>query len=516
MRRIFMSAFVLIAVGVSVTLSATFIDADRTVAIDPGKGVDHQVDYEALAAFGPWDDRNYSLTREDLEYLPAGDAQMKTRVPAFFRVGLRREAKRLGLDTFVQYPLSAWNVFRQRYGGYLVDGVYYTQVRREGDRFVVMMEDGETVPPLAGEAVAIPSEVRVTSPEGAAESAIAISPVDTTRLVAGSNGPNGGQRMHYSTDSGATWTQVDLPLGGTCCDPTVEWSSDGQFAYTAALGSCSFSCNLLFYRSDDGGVTWTSLETETPGDPRRVVGTQADREFLHVDQSPASPFMDRIYMMWHKGNVMQMSRSADFGDSWNNFVFSSAPEDRGIAGDIATDRAGNVYYAWPTLNTPKIKVRKSSDGGASFGASVDVAKLDTSFSFPIPAPVTDRSPIASTWCGPTTTEPNRAFLRTTTLDYSWRIPGMVAIHGPSPRPTRLPTSTRSIAGSRSSQSVPMEWCTLFSTTRDEQWTVCRQTCSTPSRSMAAPIGPRRNGSPPRCPPTSTTASNSVITAGSIS
>jgi hypothetical protein len=213
MRRIFMSAFVLIAAGVSVTLSATFIDAARTVAIDPGKGIDLQVDYEALAAFGPWDDRNYSLTREDLEYLPAGDAQMKTRVPVFFRVGLRREAIRLGLGTFVQYPLSAWNVFRQRYGGYLVDGAYYTQVRREGDRFVVLMGDGGTVPPPASETVSIPSEVRVTSPEGAAESAIAISPVDTTRLVAGSNGPNGGQRMHYSTDSGATSVTL-TPDGG--------------------------------------------------------------------------------------------------------------------------------------------------------------------------------------------------------------------------------------------------------------------------------------------------------------
>ena len=83
-------------------------------------------------------------------------------------------------------------------------------------------------------------ESRVTSPTGAAESAIKISPADPDLVVAGTNGPLGGQRMHWSTDGGATWTQVNLPLGGTCCDPAVDWSSDGQFAYATALGNCGF------------------------------------------------------------------------------------------------------------------------------------------------------------------------------------------------------------------------------------------------------------------------------------
>ena len=58
---------------------------------------------------------------------------------------------------------------------------------------------------------------------------------NTDRVVAGSNGPGGGQRMHWSADGGESWSQVDLPQGSTCCDPAVDWSSDGGYAYATAL-----------------------------------------------------------------------------------------------------------------------------------------------------------------------------------------------------------------------------------------------------------------------------------------
>jgi hypothetical protein len=299
---------------------------------------------------------------------------------------MRRASPELQRSRDARYPLSALNVFRQSWGGYLIDGSYYRRAFRDGTRYYVSLDSALPESGTAGGADFVSGEVRVTSPRGAAESAIAINPGNTQELVAGSNGPGGGQRMHYSTDGGETWTQVDLPLGDTCCDPTVEWSSDGTYAYTAALGGCFiFFCELWFYRSDDGGATWTSLETETPGDPRRELGSQADREYMHVDQSPASPHQDNIYIMWHSGNVMRMSRSTDFGHTWNTVVFPDTTNDRGIAGDIATDRAGNIYYAWPAFNSRTIRLRKSTNGGLTFGATTVVATTQASFNFPIPA-----------------------------------------------------------------------------------------------------------------------------------
>lgn len=363
---------------------ATFIDKDRSVAIDNARGVDDLVDYTALVHFGPWDDRNYELTRGDLALLGANEAQIRTPIPAFFRVELRRSIPGLERENDVRYPLSALNVFRQNFGGYLVGETYYRKATREGERYYVDLDRSASAADSGPVTDALSGEARVTNPEGAAESAIAISPADTNLVVAGSNGPNGGQRMHYSADGGNTWTQTELPLGGTCCDPTVEWSSDGQYAYTATLGCFIIFCDIWFYRSDDGGVTWNSLEDITPGDPRREVAS-ADREFLHVDQHAGSPYKDNIYIMYHQGNVMQFAKSTDFGNTFTTLAFSSASEERGIAGDIATDRSGAIYYAWPAFNSRTIRVRKSTDGGVSFGPTKVVADTNAAFSYPIPA-----------------------------------------------------------------------------------------------------------------------------------
>ena len=79
---------------------------------------------------------------------------------------------------------------------------------------------------------------------------IKINPVDTNKVVAGSNGPGNGQKMHFSADGGDTWTETTLPGGGTCCDPTIAWSSDGTLVYAATLGNDNY-----VYRSSDGGDT---------------------------------------------------------------------------------------------------------------------------------------------------------------------------------------------------------------------------------------------------------------------
>lgn len=126
--------------------------------------------------------------------------------------------------------------------------------------------------------------------EPGAESAIAVSPVDSNRVIAGFNTDFPRQRMVYSTDGGATWSfAVDLP--SSCCDPTVGWSTDGLVAYTATLKNCSFSgCGVAAYRSTDGGQTWTNeVSLTTSG---------SDKEYLHVDQAPSSPYKDYVYLTW--------------------------------------------------------------------------------------------------------------------------------------------------------------------------------------------------------------------------
>jgi hypothetical protein len=251
--------------------AAALTAAATAQPVDPGRGVDPRVDYPSLAQLGPWDDRNYLLTREDLALLAPNEHELKDPIPVFFRVEMRKLNPGMPRSGAAQYPRSALQIFLMKYGGYLVAGQLYRNAVVRDDRFVVIQERGITPEELKRlTAEALTSDVRITSPTGAAESAVKIHPTDVNKVVAGSNGPGSGQIMWYSTNGGSSWTQAAaLPQGSTCCDPTVDWSSNGQYAYTSTLGGCGAVCNVWVYRSSDGGATWNDLATITPGDGRR-------------------------------------------------------------------------------------------------------------------------------------------------------------------------------------------------------------------------------------------------------
>ncbi len=368
---------------------ATLPAAAQTV--DQSRGTDARVDYSSLKHFGPWDDRNYQLTSEDLELLADNEAELYVLVPAFFRVELRRERPEMLRTGSVQYPRSSLPWFENRYGGYLIDGRLYDSVSYSEGGYLVDTESEEGVTPDEWKASkflhwrangeSLIGEVRVTNPTGAAESAIAISPVDTDKVIASTNGPGSGQKMHYSTDGGKSWLSGSELTGGECCDPTVGWSSDGSKSYVATLGS-----GVWFYRSGDGGQTWNDLEVDTPGDDRRELGSGVDKEYLHVDLEPTSPYLDRIYLTWHQGNVMYTAYSADLGNNWSTpHSFGTSSDVRGIGSDLVSDKNGNVYHIWPATSPRKIWSAKSTDGGANWAPNVEVATTEASYEFPIPA-----------------------------------------------------------------------------------------------------------------------------------
>jgi hypothetical protein len=363
--------------------------------IDSTRGVDPRVDYRDLARFGPWDDRNYRLTKEDLALLAPNEASLMDPIPAFFRVELRKQNPGMARSGEAQYPRSALQIFEMRYSGYLVDGKTYKGLEVRDGRFRVLTQDP---PPEEENEISLRTltgEARMTTPVGAAESSIEMHPLNSEIVIAGSNGPGGGQVMHTSANGGATWTQAAaLPLGGTCCDPTVEWSSNGALAYAATLGGCGAVCNVWFYRSNDNGQTWTHLETDTPGDPRREItaASTSDKEFLHVDKFATSAFRDNIYLTWHDNNTLRFARSTNFGNTWSAPIsISTGTTESGIGSDITTDRTGNVYYLWPATNSRRILLRRSTNGGTSFAATVQVATTNAGFDFPIPAIETRRA-----------------------------------------------------------------------------------------------------------------------------
>ena len=364
-----------------------FVDTKRSVAVDRARGVDRRVDYGSLLRFGPWDDRNYALTLRDLEALAPNEAELRVPIPAFFRVRMRQAWPELQRSGPAQYPRHAPEIFRAMFGGFLVDGRVYRDVKRTSRGYAVVLENGVAPGSEVPDPDAISGEVRVSSPNGGAESAIKVHPTDTNRMIAGTNGPVVGQTMYYSTNGGVSWTSSLLPQGGTGGDPAVDWSSDGTYAYATTLGNCNFNgCQVWFYRSNDGGVTWTGLESGTPGDPRReLTNNGSDKEFLHVDKHPGSPFKDRVYVCWHDANVQKFAVSGDFGNTFAVQSFPGGSAELGIGSDITTGKNGEVYYLWPAFNSRTIRMKKSVNGGSTFASSVVVASTQASFIFPIPS-----------------------------------------------------------------------------------------------------------------------------------
>lgn len=347
------------------------------VQIQQARGSDAGVDYASLARFGPWDDRNYRIKKADLAYLAANEADIREPIPAFFRVEMRKAFAARGIR-FDIYPRSALNGFLQQYGGYEINGKRYRYIEHKGaGRYQVYTE--EQFEELEADVTPnfLSGEQRITTPNGAAESAIAISPVDPNRVIAGTNGPGAGQKMWHSSNGGASWSgPVNLP-SGSCCDPTVGWSTDGAIAYTADLSGCGGSgCAVRFFRSTNFGQSWTkTVDLATTG---------SDKEYLHVDNHPASPHKDKIYVAWHEANIQKFRRSTDNGLSFGSTITLDG-NNRGIGSDITSDAAGNVYFFYPSNTLRQIRMVKSIDGGATFQTPRTVANTNASFDFPIPS-----------------------------------------------------------------------------------------------------------------------------------
>lgn len=326
------------------------------------RGKDQRLDYRSLTRFGPWDDRNYELSIEDLEWFSPNEEDLYPGIPAFFRIELRKEWPHLMRTGPAQYPRAALQVFRLRYGGLMRNGVIARRANAGPSRTPTTVD----------------GQLRLNDVLNADEITVEINPVFPLKVIAGSNssGAAFGQKMYYSADGGVTWNIADDGnsngiLDNTCCDPTVAWSSDGTIAYASAL---STAIGVNFYRSTDFGASWSLSKVITP--------SGSDKEFVHVDISPTSSHKDFIYLTYHNGNTMQFARSTDMGLNFTTLAFGSEPN--GIGSDITTDSAGNIYYLYASFGRT-VTLLKSTNGGLSFGLPVTVATTNAEFDWPIPS-----------------------------------------------------------------------------------------------------------------------------------
>ena len=218
------------------------------------------------------------------------------------------------------------------------------------------------------------------------ESDIRINFRNPDQVIAASNAVTSGgqQAQFYSSDGGATWGQTTLPLTAGDAfhsDPTVDWRSDGSaWSTTMGINSTATVLKLRAYKSTTGGSSWTFDSTFSGAQ------TTADKPMMWIDHSGASPFKDSIYACWHSGSPAYVNRRTATG-SWGTPAKVSGAESTGtaIGCDIKTNSAGEVFVFWPTTTNRRIVMRKSTNGGASWGKAVIVHTLFAEYDIGIPS-----------------------------------------------------------------------------------------------------------------------------------
>ena len=180
-----------------------------------------------------------------------------------------------------------------------------------------------------------------------------------------------GTGVSWSTNGGTTWAGDDHGPGGVgnSGDPAAcIRASDNRMlvGYISSAGGMGVDFSTNF------GATWQHRIVSTAG--------SQDKNHLHVDNSPASPFVGNVYNAWSNlgsgasANDIVFSRSTNGGDTWSSVVdisaaVASGSHDQGV--NLRTSRTGTVYACWSIYDSfpsdeTAIGLNRSTDGGATW------------------------------------------------------------------------------------------------------------------------------------------------------
>lgn len=253
--------------------------------------------------------------------------------------------------------------------------------------------DAQAIQAIPANVPASDRSLDVLPGSGQAESAIATHGPNV--IVAWNDGDGfggGSQAPHvqgygYSTDGGASFTDgASFPAPGG-----IQWTSDpvmtvnektGEFWYCGLVNPTAGTNGIGIVRGTFAGpvLTW-----DAPIIPVSVSNFTnfTDKQWMVADSSNGN-----LYITWTDffaaGNRIYFSRSTNNGASW------SAPlqmNSSGASGRVQGSRPvvgpdGEVYVVWKEIGTTALdlmQIRKSINGGASFGSIITAASYYDNF-----------------------------------------------------------------------------------------------------------------------------------------
>lgn len=271
-------------------------------------------------------------------------------------------------------------------------------------KYEFILNNGADASPGTTTSVSVGSNVDVSNECGPqSETFITIDPNQPNVLAAGSNEifrlP---MRGYYSSDGGATWGGVDLPLPPPKTKSGIDFGSDPTLAFDSR-GNVFYGYIVVFFgngngingtqmavaKSTDGGKTYP---TATFFDFENGTNHFNDKPMITADQNVASPFRDNVYIAWDAasggsiGGGVRVATSRDHGATFSTKrVDDLHGPGRSIGASPAVGPNGEVYVAWNDYVTNAIIFNSSFDGGNTWGTPVTVSPKTLPFDLRIPA-----------------------------------------------------------------------------------------------------------------------------------
>jgi hypothetical protein len=235
------------------------------------------------------------------------------------------------------------------------------------------------------------------------ETFIAVNPSHPKVLAAGSNEifrlP---MRGYFSSNGGADWGGVDLPLPLPIGSNGIDFGSDPSVAFDTS-GNLFYGYIVVFFgngkgikgtevavaRSIDGGQTYPSVAFFS-----FEGGTNHfnDKPMITTDTNSNSRFRDTVDIAWDAaagGSIGGGIRVASSSDHGATFTITRADDPSGPGRSIGASPAvgpnGELYVAWNDYSANVIAFNRSFDGGNTWDQQRMVASKVVPFDVAVPA-----------------------------------------------------------------------------------------------------------------------------------
>ena len=235
------------------------------------------------------------------------------------------------------------------------------------------------------------------------ETFITLNPSKPKSLAAGSNEifrlP---MRGYFSSNGGANWGGIDLPLPPPKGANGVDFGSDPTLAFDTrnnlfygyivvyfGNGAGVNGSEMAVARSTDGGKTYPSATFFSFEGGNNHFN---DKPMITADTNINSPFRDNVYIAWDAagggsiGGGIRVGSSTDHGGT---FTVTRADDPSGPGRSIAASPAvgpnGELYVAWNDYSANVIAFNRSFDGGKTWDQQRVVSPKIIPFDIAIPA-----------------------------------------------------------------------------------------------------------------------------------